>query len=83
METSSIMAVKLTASEGKLLTRKDVSREEDRTFGIIVYTTEDDVQNWMEVDYTKKDEHDKYMKEKYPTSDVSVSGGENSDNGDI
>ena len=83
METSSITAVKLTASEGKLLTRKDVSREEDRTFGIIVYTTEDDVQNWMEVDYTKRDEHDKYMKEKYPTSDVSVTGGESSDTGDI
>ena len=83
METSSITAVKLTASEGKLLTRKDVSKEEDRTFGIIVYTTENDVQNWMEVDYTKRDEHDKYMKEKYPTSNVSVSGGESSDNGDI
>ena len=83
METSSITAVKLTASEGKLLTRKDVSKEEDRTFGVIVYTTEDDVQNWIEVDYTKKDEHDKYMKEKYPTSDASVSGGESSDNGDI
>lgn len=81
MEQSVINITKLVASPGKYITKKYVDKEEERTFSIEIYLSiNDKVDDYMEVDSSKKDEHDKYMAEKYPSEcAVSTDGNAGTD----
>lgn len=72
MESNTVYTTKLTPSEGKYITQKYVAKEEDRIFSKELYIgINSKIEDWIEVDISKKDEYDKMMKEKYPDEDIT------------
>lgn len=71
MQSNTIETIKLTPTVGKYITQKYVADEKDRVFSKELYINPNaNINDWIEVDISKKDEYDKMMKEKQDIIDA-------------